>query len=121
MVLEYAKANNIEIKDEYPDIIGVGQFADQREMQLEQFKNIIETYIRTKPQERGYDDASTLASYMFSSKEKYKKEATNYIEWRDYAYDEFHAVINEFNDNGEYSLPTIAEMVERIGPIDWDK
>ena len=29
--------------------------------------------------------------------------------------------INEFNDNGEYSLPTIAEMIERIGPIDWDK
>ena len=121
MVLEYAKANNIEIKDEYPDIIGVGQFADQREMQLEQFKSIIETYIRTKPQERGYDDASTLVSYMFSSKEKYKKEATNYIEWRDHAYDEFHAVINEFNGNDEYSLPTIAEMVERIGPIDWDK
>lgn len=121
MVIEYAKNNNITIKEDYPDIYDVNMFSDQRGMQLEQFKDIIETYIRAKPQERGYDDPSTICSYMLSTKEKYKKEATNYIEWRDHAYDEFHAVINEFNDNGEYSLPTIAEMVERIGPIDWDK
>lgn len=121
MVIEYANSNNIEIKEDYPDIYDVNMFSDQRGMQIEQFKDIIETYIKTKPQERGYDDPSTICSYMFSTNEKYKKEAMNYIEWRDHAYDKFYAVVNEFNDNNEYSLPTIAEMLEQIGPIDWDK
>ena len=125
LVIDYARKNNIEITESkmYPSdtVISVDAFSDQREMELEQFSSIMESKIRVTPQERGYDSPETLISYMFSSNEKYKKEAKNFIEWRDQAYDKIFAIINKFKTDSTYNLPNITTVFNDIGSVNWDK
>lgn len=125
LVIDYARKNNIEITEskEYPSdtVFAVSAFSNQREMELEKFSDIMESKIRITPQERGYDSPETLVSYMFSNNEQYKKEAKNFIEWRDQAYAKIFAIIDKFKTDDTYNLPDIGEVFEDIGPIDWDK
>lgn len=125
LVIDYARKNNIEITEskEYPSdtVFAISVFSNQREMELEKFSDIMESKIRITPQERGYDSPETLVSYMFSSNEQYKKEAKNFIEWRDQAYDKIFEVIDKFKTDDTYNLPDIGEVFEAIGPVYWDK
>lgn len=69
-------------------------------------------------QEKQFDGAVSIATYVTSLNEQWKAQADTFIAWRDsvweYAYQEF----DKFQ-NGQRPMPTIADFIAELPLIQW--
>lgn len=78
----------------------------------------IQDHVDEVAAQRGYANGFALAGYATSTVSAWASEAQTFIAWRDavwvYAYAELARV-----QAGQRELPTIAELIAELAPINW--
>jgi len=97
--------------------------AEQKQAQaqaalLSSFRAAVQTHLDAKAQERQYDNAFTLASYVTSTNAAWAAEAQSFVAWRDqvwaYALGELDKV-----QAGERGVPTVEAFIAELPRFAW--
>ncbi|PWK65885.1 hypothetical protein [Aminobacter sp. AP02] len=80
------------------------------------YKTAIVAHLDAKAQERRYDNAVSIATYVGSTNSQWATEAAAFVAWRDavWAYAELDKVMN-----GERPQPTVVEFVTELPLLPW--
>lgn len=82
------------------------------------YKLAIVAMLDAKAQERRYDNAISISTYVGSTNPQWASEATAYVAWRDavwaYAYAELDKVTS-----GQRPQPSVAELLAELPAIVW--
>lgn len=101
---------NIEIESGY-DVFRIANQPDMLRKLLETAANQV---ISSRALSLGYDNPATLVTYMFSSNEKWKEEASAFVKWRDAVWEGVHNAINENIEHPENALTDINDILTKI-------
>lgn len=82
------------------------------------FQRAIQQHVDQTARERDYSDGAALAGYVASTVEPWAGEASAFVAWRDavwlYAFTELTKV-----QNGERTVPSVAEFIGELPAIEW--
>ena len=85
---------------------------------LEEYKAAIIAMLDAAAQQRRYDDAVSISTYVSSTNQQWAAEASAFIAWRDavwaYAYVELEKVMG-----GQRPQPTVAEFLNELPALIW--
>jgi hypothetical protein len=85
---------------------------------LDDYSTVMREYMDTVAQQRGYDSALSVLSYVASTNLAWAQEARAFAAWRDqafgYAYQQFDAF-----KSGAIPQPTIAQFLAGLPAITW--
>lgn len=85
---------------------------------VDDYKAAIVTLLDAKAQERRYDSAVSISTYISSTNLQWAAEATAFVAWRDavwaYAYTELDKVLT-----GQRPQPTVAELIAELPAMVW--
>ena len=88
------------------------------EIAMKLFEDAIEAHIDNVAREKGYRDATRLASYTVSTRPEWAAEAQAFVEWRDdvwlHAFGELDLVMA-----GDRAEPTIEDFIAELPEIAW--
>lgn len=85
---------------------------------VDDYKRAIEQLLNEKAQERRYDSAVSIATYITSTNPQWAAEAGAFVAWRDaiwtYAYTEMNKV-----QIGQRNQPKVAEFLAELPQVSW--
>jgi hypothetical protein len=81
-------------------------------------EQIVQTYIDSKAQEHGYDNANSCISYLNSSIAAWKSDATAMNTWRDSVWD-FCYTNQAAELAGTTPMPTAAQLIAALPAAPW--
>ncbi|MFC6488039.1 hypothetical protein [Nitratireductor sp. GCM10026969] len=85
---------------------------------VDDFRRAVQSHLDAKAQERQYDDAFTLTTYVSSTNVAWAAEAQAFVAWRDqvwgYALGELDKVTT-----GERAAPTVDGFIAELPPFQW--
>jgi hypothetical protein len=87
---------------------------------LEEYKQAIKGLLAEKARSKDYDSEQSIASYAVSTNLVWKREAQQYIEWRDtvwsYAYDVLARV-----ESNKIEPPSIEDFIDSAPKLKWSE
>lgn len=80
--------------------------------------SVIQHYLDSKAQERGYDNIISLCTYATSASARFKAEGQAGVEWRDRVWEQGYELLNDF-ESGKIQRPTESELLSKLPELTW--
>lgn len=85
---------------------------------LDEYKGAIEALLDAKAQERRYDSAVSIATYLGSTNAQWATEAAEFVAWRDAVWAYAHAELDKVM-HGQRPQSTIVGFMDELSRLAW--
>ena len=86
---------------------------------ITEIKLAVQNTLDLKAQEKDYDTAVSLASYVTSTDDEFHEQASRFIAWRDQCWRKCFEVIDLYK-SGDIPMPTVGEVLRQLPTLDWE-
>lgn len=84
---------------------------------LKEYKEAIRVYLDQKAQEKDYDSALSIASYVSSTNSVWKAQADAFVAWRDIVFEDVLQVLADVQ--GGAQAPSIPDLLAGLPALVW--
>lgn len=105
---------------EYEEIVGsayIEALLTEEQIQAH-LTQVVQNYMDTTVQTRGYDNIHTACTYANSTDETFKAEGTACVVWRDAVWRKCYDILAEVK-SGTRAVPTAEELISELPKLEW--
>lgn len=120
-VSDWCEQNNAQLKQISDDTFQLVQstYILTFQQQCNIYQNSIQRLIDQTARSKGYENGSTLATYILSTNQVWKKEADIFIKWRDAVWTHYHDIINAIDQSTVENYPSVQQIIQQLPKIEW--
>ena len=108
----------IKDKGDYYEVVEIQEYVPTEVEMKQQLKQVVQSYMDVKVQERDYDDIVSACSYSSSTDHIFAAEGVTCVKWRDAVWRKYFDVLADV-DAGIRKFPTAEEMIEELPVLEW--
>ena len=112
----------LSLSDESLTDLGVTVVHEEAPITEEQIQahltQVVQNYMDTTVQTRGYDNIHTACTYASSTDETFKAEGTACVVWRDTVWRKCYDILAEVKA-GTREIPTEEELISELPKLEW--